>query len=104
MQIFAETERIQELALKYPHISIGVHLNPMVGKPCLPPQQVPSLVWPDGYFHGERFPHLLRKKLITIVELEAEFDAQISKIKELVGDRLTHLDFQANNHWICRIW
>lgn len=97
---FPEAERIKEFTLKYPHISIGVHLNSMVGKPCLPPHQVPSLVGADGFFHGNRFPVLLRKKLISMAELEAEFDAQIFRIKELVGDRLTHLDSQANKHLI----
>ena len=31
-------------------------------------------------------------------ELEAEFDAQIGRVKQLVGDRLTHIDSQGNSH------
>ncbi len=95
---FPEAERIQEFALKFPHISIGVHLNPLDGKPCLPSKQVHSLVGSDGFFHGGKFSMLLRKKRISMAELEVEFDAQISRIKEIVGDRLTHLDSQSNKH------
>ena len=97
---FQEAERVSELSSKYPHISIGVHLNPMVGKPCLHPQRVPSLVGQDGYFHGHKFTGLLRKNMTSLDELEVEFDAQISKIKDLVGDHITHLDSQGNKHLI----
>ena len=95
---FPEVERIRDLVTEFPHISIGVHLNPMAGKPCLPAQQVPSLVGNDGCLQNERFPKLLRNGAISLTELEAEFDAQISRVKELAGSRLTHLDSQGNRH------
>jgi predicted glycoside hydrolase/deacetylase ChbG (UPF0249 family) len=95
---FPEVERIRELVAEFPHISVGLHLNPMVGKPCLPPEHVPSLIGPDGFFHAERFPELLRNGKLSCNELEAEFDAQIRRAKELAGDRLTHLDSQENTH------
>ncbi|MEX0804360.1 MAG: ChbG/HpnK family deacetylase [Candidatus Binatia bacterium] len=95
---FPDVERLRELVTEFPAMTIGVHLNPMVGRPCLPPSQVPSLVGPDGFFHADNFPKLLRKGLISREELKAEFDAQIRKVKQLAGDRLTHLDSQANGH------
>ena len=95
---FPDVERVRELVTEFPHISIGVHLNPMVGRPCLPAHRVPSLVGPDGFFHNERFPRLLRKGTISLQELEAELDAQIGRVKELAGHRLTHLDSQENRH------
>jgi predicted glycoside hydrolase/deacetylase ChbG (UPF0249 family) len=95
---FPEVERIRELLSEFPHISIGVHLNPMAGKPCLPQRQVPSLIGSDGYFQNEKFPKLLRRGAISLTELEAEFDAQIQTVKELAGSRLTHLDSQGNRH------
>lgn len=95
---FPEVERIRDIVLEFPHISIGVHLNPMAGKPCLPAWQVPSLVGSDGCLQNERFPKLLRKGAISLIELEAEFDAQIRKVKELAGSRLTHIDSQGNRH------
>ena len=95
---FPDAERLRELVTEFPGVTIGVHLNPMVGRPCLPLSQVRSLVGPDGFFHADNFPKLLRKGFISREELEAEFDAQIRKVKQLAGDRLTHLDSQANGH------
>src|SRR5918996_2315942 len=62
---FPEVERIRALVAEFPHVSIGVHLNPMAGKPCLPPDQVPSLVGKDGCLQNEQFPRLLRKGAIS---------------------------------------
>lgn len=95
---FPDAERVRELADEFPHISIGVHLNPLAGKPCLPAHLVPTLVDEDGNFHNERFPDLLRKTQISMAELEAELDAQIALVYGLIGARLTHLDSQENLH------
>lgn len=95
---FPEAERIRDLVAQFPHISVGVHLNPMAGKPCLPPERVPSLVGKDGCLQNEKFPRLLRNGAIAKSELEAELDAQIAKAKELAGTRLTHVDSQGNQH------
>jgi predicted glycoside hydrolase/deacetylase ChbG (UPF0249 family) len=96
---FPDVERVHELVTKFPHISIGVHLNPMAGAPCLPPHRVPSLIGSDGFFHEEAvFLRLLRRGVISRDELEAELDAQIARVKRLIGDRLTHLDSQGNGH------
>jgi predicted glycoside hydrolase/deacetylase ChbG (UPF0249 family) len=95
---FPDVDRVRELVTEFPSLSIGVHLNPMVGIPCLPPSQVPSLVGPDGFFHADNFPKLLRRGSISHKELEREFDAQIAQVKQLAGSRLTHLDSQANRH------
>jgi predicted glycoside hydrolase/deacetylase ChbG (UPF0249 family) len=70
----------------------------MVGRPCLPPDQVSSLVGPDGFFHGGRFLRLLRGGTIVSAELEAELDLQIGRVKEIAGERLTHIDSQSNAH------
>ncbi len=95
---FPEAAMVTDLARNYPGISIGVHLNPMVGTPCLPAEEVPTLVDGDGCFHANRFPLLLRDRLIDMKELEAELDAQIARMKGLAGDRISHLDSQANRH------
>jgi predicted glycoside hydrolase/deacetylase ChbG (UPF0249 family) len=95
---FPEVQRIRELAAEFPYISIGVHLNPMVGRPCLKPHLVPSLVNRDGFFQNGNFLSLLRQGKILFDELEAEFEAQIGAVKNLVGNRLTHLDSQENSH------
>ena len=95
---FAEVERVRDLVAQFPHISVGVHLNPMAGRPCLPREEVRSLVGEDGCLQNHKFPGLLRKGAISESELEAELDAQIAKVKELAGARLTHIDSQGNQH------
>jgi predicted glycoside hydrolase/deacetylase ChbG (UPF0249 family) len=95
---FPDAVRIEEIVRKYPRISIGVHLNPMVGRPCLPPESVPSLVGEDGCLLEHGFIRSLKKGSVSMLELEREFEAQISTVRGLVGDRLTHLDSQANSH------
>ena len=95
---FPDAERVRELIEEFPHISIGVHVNPVVGEPCLPPREIPSLVTSTGFFHHTEFLRLLKKKAISFSELEAELDAQIQKVKELAGERLTHIDSQGHGH------
>jgi hypothetical protein len=92
---FPDVEQVRELVTKFPHLSLGVHLNPMVGGPCLPADQAPSLVGPDGFFHGGSFLRLLRSGAIVFAELEAELDAQAgSKVgvvphaQQRIGDLL----------------
>src|SRR5438034_2135906 len=41
---FPRSERIRELVAKRPDLSIGCHLNPIVGRPLLAPERLPSLV------------------------------------------------------------
>lgn len=95
---FHDAGRISEFVKSFPRVSVGVHLNPLVGRPCLPPREVPTLVDENGYFHGRRFAVLLRSGFISSVELEAELNEQIARIKKLTGDSLTHIDSQANMH------
>jgi len=49
---FPDVAQVRNLVSEFPHISVGVHLNPMAGKPCLPPEQVRSLIGDDGYFQN----------------------------------------------------
>jgi hypothetical protein len=95
---FPEAERVRDLLSEFPDISIGVHLNPMAGQPCLPAEKLPSLVGDDGCMLNHRFPRLLRQRAISFSELEAELDAQIGRMKSLAGERLTHIDSQGNEH------
>jgi chitin disaccharide deacetylase len=95
---FPEAARVRELVEKHPQISVGVHLNPVVGRPCLPPQQVPTLVDSEGFFHGPEFRRRWQKGLISTDELRAEFLTQIEYIRDMAGDALTHLDSHQNLH------
>jgi chitin disaccharide deacetylase len=87
-----------ELTRRFPRISIGVHVNPIVGSPCLPPERIPSLVDASGSFHGSKFLSLLRKGKIVGAELELELGEQIAVVKKMVGANLTHLDSHQNSH------
>jgi predicted glycoside hydrolase/deacetylase ChbG (UPF0249 family) len=95
---FPEVCRLRDLINEFPEISVGVHLNPMVGRPCLPVSSVPTLVGSEGFFHEERFFALLRSGAINLKELQCEFDAQIQMAREYAGNRLTHVDSQENSH------
>jgi chitin disaccharide deacetylase len=79
---FPEAARVAELPA---HISVGVHLNPMVGPPCT---TAPSLV-DNGQFHG-------RRRDWDNAELEAELTAQVQRIQALTT--VTHLDSHQNSH------
>ena len=95
---FPEVDLVRELVAKHPGVSVGVHLNPVAGAPCLPPSDVPSLVGADGLFHGGGFGRRWKRGQVRPEELEAEFDAQIARVRNFVGDRLTHLDSHQNSH------
>jgi predicted glycoside hydrolase/deacetylase ChbG (UPF0249 family) len=95
---FPDASRVRDLVSAFPQISVGVHLNPMAGRPCLPAAKVPSLVDDNGYFYNERFLARWRSGKINPEELRAEFEAQIERVKSYAGDRLTHIDSQENTH------
>lgn len=95
---FPETVEVRKLLSLCPEISIGVHLNPLVGRPVLPPEDIPTLVDKEGNFHGNAFKKLWRVGRIPKRELFAELDAQIARVYALAGEKITHLDSQANTH------
>jgi chitin disaccharide deacetylase len=95
---FPAAAQVSMLVQRFPGISVGVHVNPIVGSPCLPPERIRSLVDSTGSSHGARFLPLLREGGIALNELEMELDAQIARVKAVAGDNLTHLDSHQNSH------
>ncbi len=76
------------LARQHPRLGVGLHLNRTCYRPLLPPEQVPSLVMPNGWF----WPTVeMADHHNHIDELEAEFRRQLAEFKAL-GLRLTHMD------------
>jgi chitin disaccharide deacetylase len=69
-------ETLMRVHLENPELPIGIHLNITTGRPVLPPEEIPSLVDRDGYFHHS---HKIIKYLgdISIDELRAEVNAQV---------------------------
>ncbi|WP_374712698.1 carbohydrate deacetylase [Symbiobacterium terraclitae] len=72
-----------------PRLGVGLHLNLTTGAPVLPPDQVPSLVGPDGRFVRDLLRLLRRARP---AEAEREWSAQLERFVALVGRLPTHLD------------
>ena len=94
---FKAVEQLQIFHKKFPNISIGVHLNPIVGKPVSNPEKIPSLINSNGEFWNEHFAARIRKKKIALHELFEELLAQVNFILKM-GIPVTHLDSHQNLH------
>ncbi|MGF1587387.1 MAG: carbohydrate deacetylase [Bacteroidales bacterium] len=79
-----------------PGLPIGIHLNITTGRPVLPPEEIPSLVDRDGYFHHS---HKIIRHLanISIDELRAEVNAQVDLFLS-TGIPLDHIN--SENHML----
>jgi predicted glycoside hydrolase/deacetylase ChbG (UPF0249 family) len=74
-----------------PRLGMGVHLVLTSGQPLLPPEQVPSLVAPDGSFH--KLDQLLAcLEQIDPAQVQAEWHAQVERFVAAAGRAPTHLD------------
>lgn len=82
---------------EFPHISIGVHLNPIVGHPVSDPATVSSLVRADGRFWAGDFTRRLLCGNIRSDELARELAAQIAVVQRM-GVTVTHWDSHQNKH------
>lgn len=82
---------------QFPHISIGVHVNPVVGRSVLIPTRIPSLLGINGEFLGDHFPAQLQKGCINRNELFQELLAQVRVIQDM-RIPITHLDSHQNQH------
>lgn len=80
-----------------PSLSVGVHLNPIVGRPIAPTGDVPTLIDSGGNFHYESFVGKLRRGELDEAELELELGHQIERVRQL-GAVVTHLDSHQNAH------
>ncbi len=92
-------EKAVEMARANPSLGVGVHLNIVRGLPLLEPEEIPSLVRKDGYFHGSVYPFfsgLLRGK-IKIEDVEREWRTQIERALR-TGLSITHLDSEKHIH------
>ena len=101
---FPAAERLRQLVSKHPDISIGCHLNPIVGRPLLPPDRVPSLVDARGEFHYREFAKRFRARRIRLEELKAELFAQIDRTRHLAGACFSHVDFHMGLHRLPRLY
>ncbi|HNV86212.1 MAG TPA: ChbG/HpnK family deacetylase [Candidatus Omnitrophota bacterium] len=86
------SEAIRE-ARKRKRLGVGLHLNVTLGKPLLPPEEVPSLTDGKGAF-GKRKDF----SGVSRVELLLEFERQIERFSEIFGQAPSHLDTHHQIH------
>lgn len=101
---FPYAEGLSALVKRYPGLSVGCHLNPVVGKPVLPPDKVRSLLGPDGEFLYGGFARRAMTKGLDSEELRAELLAQIDKTAQLAGPAFSHIDFHMGLHRLPRVY
>lgn len=94
---FEAVEDLEGLVARHPGISVGVHLNPVVGRPIADPKDVPTLLDDTGHFHHTRFTTKLRKGEIDVEELRHEMGLQIERVREF-SPTITHLDGHQDSH------
>ncbi|MGD0229052.1 MAG: ChbG/HpnK family deacetylase [Syntrophorhabdales bacterium] len=91
-------EALSGLVDRYPYLSVGCHLNPIVGKPVLPKERVRSLLNNEGRFLYKDFNARLLSGRIDASELRSEMLAQIELCRRLVGDCFSHIDVHMGKH------
>jgi hypothetical protein len=101
---FQHAERLRDIVKRYPYLSVGCHLNPIVGQPVLDPAEVPSLVDAQGNFFYKSFVSRFRAGKIRLEELRAELIAQIARTRRLAGDCFSHVDFHMGLHRLPRLY
>lgn len=94
---FDAADDLPAFVKQFPHISVGVHVNPVVGRPVSKPSEVPSLVNAQGEFHYKDFARRLMRKEIDLGELAFELSAQIQRVRDW-GVNISHLDSHQNQH------
>ena len=84
------------------YLGMGVHLNLTSGKPILPPEDLNTMVKPDGEFIGVDylFQH---PDLVNIIQVEKEWRAQIIGFLVKFG-RPDHLDSHHHIHLLPRFF
>lgn len=94
-----------ELASQSPDLDIGIHLTLSGETPVLSRLDVTSLVDNQGRFHesaGKVLVNYLSKR-ICLREVEAEFEAQILKVKQS-NLRISHLDGHQHLHVLPKVY
>lgn len=91
MNMSSAAEDVQIALQEAPALGLGVHLVLTSGRPLLPPEQLPSLVTPEGRF-WKIDDFIERASALNPAEAQAEWRAQIEKFIMAAGRKPTHLD------------
>jgi hopanoid biosynthesis associated protein HpnK len=86
-------------ARKLPHLSVGLHVTLLDGRPVLPPEQVPGLVGSDGRFFSDPFRFGLALYFLPALrrQADAEIDAQFARFGE-TGLAMDHVNGHKHFH------
>ncbi len=95
---FPHADGLARLVREAPELSVGCHINPLVGRPVLAPERVPSLIDGKGEFFYENFARRLLAGRLRRSELRAEMIAQVEKTRALAGAAFSHVDFHMGLH------
>ncbi|MEX0804356.1 MAG: ChbG/HpnK family deacetylase [Candidatus Binatia bacterium] len=95
---FKHADGLAALVRKYPELSVGCHINPLVGPPVLPADQIPTLLDENGEFLYKTFTRKFFDRRIHMSELRAEMTAQVEKTRDMAGKAFSHIDFHMGLH------
>ena len=95
---FKHADGLAALVRKYPDLSVGCHINPLVGPPVLPADKIPTLLDKNGEFLYKTFTRNFFDRSIHRSELRAEMMAQVEKTREMAGKSFSHIDFHMGLH------
>jgi chitin disaccharide deacetylase len=101
---FPDAAGLAALVRRHPELSVGCHINPVVGRPILPPAKVPTLVNERGEFHYRKFVSRFLSGRLRLSELRAEMLAQTERTRELAGPAFSHIDFHMGLHRLPRLY
>jgi hopanoid biosynthesis associated protein HpnK len=92
-------EQAIALSQKFPHLTVGVHLNLSAGTPVAPAARITTLVNERGELHLSPFGLWIRilGRQISLEDVHSEFRAQILKVLD-AGVTPTHLDGHLHVH------
>lgn len=95
---FHHAEGLRRLVRMFPHLSVGCHINPVVGRPLSDPARVKSLLNEEGEFFYRDFGRRVLSGHIRMDELREEMYAQVECTRALAGDAFSHVDFHMGLH------
>lgn len=88
-----------EIARAHPALGVGIHLTLVNGFPLCPPEEIPSLVTPEGVFFDDHsvFVRRFLKGQIAMEDVRRELAAQVEKMMR-TGLPVTHIDSHQHMH------
>jgi predicted glycoside hydrolase/deacetylase ChbG (UPF0249 family) len=101
---FKHADGLAQLVRKHPELSVGCHINPIVGSPVMAPDKVPTLLDENGEFFYKTFTRRFMSGNIRLAELRAEMLAQVWKTRDLAGAAFSHLDFHMGLHRLPKLY